>query len=296
MPHKADYDLVNIQRWMQSVITHPLGVQAGIESPAAQDEICVQPEQVEGVICPSRNRTSIQRLEVYGNAYFARLLECMREFFPATADALGVDVFDQFTLEYLQRHPSQSYTLGHLADHFVSFLETSGEQAGETGAAHWSDFFIDLARLEWTIDQIFDGPGVENDTLMSTDQLAEIGPDRWPHARLIPVVCLRLLSLKFPVSNYYTAFRRQQKPAIPTAAPSYLALTRKDYIVRRFTINEPQFTLLRALVRGEPVGAAIECAVEKVDDLDHFAETLQSSFKLWASQGFFQRVELTQNS
>jgi len=297
MPDKSDFNLARIQRWMQSVITHPLGIQTGIESPLAQREIAIQAAEIEEVVCRSRHRSSIERLEVYGNAYYARLLECMREFFPATADALGVDVFDQFTLDYLQRHPSQSYTLGRLANQFVPFLEASRAQlensddrvnADET---HWSDFFVDLARLEWSIDQVFDGPGVENEMLLTMEQLAEVGPERWPGARLLPVVCLKLLSSKYPVSDYYTAFRKQQQPAIPAAATTYLALTRRDYVVRRYAISEPQFALLQSLVDGEPVGSAIEHAAERVEDLDQFAETLQTWFKFWASQGFFQRVE-----
>jgi len=39
------------------------------------------PDPVEDVICRSRDLTSIGQLGVYGNAYYARLLECLREFF-----------------------------------------------------------------------------------------------------------------------------------------------------------------------------------------------------------------------
>ncbi len=59
--------LNQIQRWMQSVITHPAGIVAGIDSPAAQGEIDVGSEQIEEVITRSKALDSIGRLEVYGN-------------------------------------------------------------------------------------------------------------------------------------------------------------------------------------------------------------------------------------
>ena len=281
---------------MQSVITHPLGIEAGIESAKAQSEMDIGPQQVEQVIERSKARSSIERLEVYGNAYFARLMECMGEFFPATVHALGRELFDQFAWEYLNRYPSQSYTLGRLADRFLIFLEETrdefeerSQQTDEDGVS-WSDFYIDLARLEWTIEQVFDGPGVEKESLLSTEELAKVGAERWPAARLQPVVCLRLLQLKYPVNDYYTAFRSHQSPEIPAPSPTFLALTRRQYVVRRFSLSQPQFTLLDSLVRGEQVGAAIESAAETVEDWDDFAAQLQVWFRWWSSEGFFHRI------
>jgi len=291
-------DLARIQRWMQSVITHPGGIEAGLDSDRARDEIDVGADQIETVILPSRARTSVERLEVYGNAYFSRLLECMREFFPATVQVLGEDLFDQFAFAYLQRSPSGSYTLSRLADRFVPFLEETRDQflatesASDGPAENWADFYVDLARLEWNIEQVFDGPGVEHQSLFTAKDLAAVGKDRWPEARLIPVVCLQILAFQYPVNDYYSAFRKQQAPAIPAPAKSYLVLTRRDYVVWRFAISEPQFDLLTAIAQGAPVGAAIARAAERVEDLDEFANSLQSWFRLWAAEGFIERIDL----
>ena len=75
---------------MQAVITHPLGIAAGIESEDAREVIDIESEGVEEVVTRSEARTSIERLEVYGNAYFSRLLECLRDQFPALVQALRV--------------------------------------------------------------------------------------------------------------------------------------------------------------------------------------------------------------
>ena len=298
MSNSPAHSLAAIQRWMQSVITDPSGIEAGIGSTLARSEIDVRLKDIESVILRSKARTSVQQLTVYGNAYYSRLMECLREFFPATADALGVELFDEFAFAYLQCYPSQSYTLGNLADQFVPFLKASRDQfdssvsQNEDNDANWPDFYIELAQLEWTIEQIFDGLGVENETLLTADQLAAIGVERWPEARLIPAICLRLLDLKYPVNEFFTAFRHKQDPAIPPPRDTFLALTRRDYVVRRFTISQPQHALLAALIDGQRVGTAIESAAEKVEDLDNFGRELQSWFQLWSAEGFFQRLEL----
>ena len=74
--------LEKVQRWMQSVIMHPEGVEAGLDSETARKHINVSPEQVEQVISPSQALSSVERLAIYANAYYARLLECLGEEFP----------------------------------------------------------------------------------------------------------------------------------------------------------------------------------------------------------------------
>src|SRR5262245_25059182 len=104
------HSLDELQHWMQAVVTHPGGAAAGIASPDARALIAVVPEQAERVITRSKALSAIERLEIYNHAYFARLLECLREEYSVLAKALGSDIFDAFAVAYLQEHPSQSYT------------------------------------------------------------------------------------------------------------------------------------------------------------------------------------------
>lgn len=195
--NKSDsFDLRQLQQWMQSVITHQHGIRAGIDSEQARGEIDISAEQVEQVIRRSQNLTSIERLEVYGNAYYARLLECLRECFPALAEALGEEVFDEFTFGYLQQYPSESYTLDRLGDHFAQHLQETRPDAIESaeGQVGWPDFLIDLATLEWNIEMVFDGPGIEDQDLLDLDQIQAISHEQWPEAVLQPVPCLRVFT------------------------------------------------------------------------------------------------------
>lgn len=288
-------DLRRIQRWMQSVIMHPGGVEHGVRSEEARQQIDVQPEELEAVICRSRALPSDERLAIYSRAYFARLVECLRAEFPVLVLSIGEDAFDEFAISYLQRYPSQSYTLGRLAKNFTRYLaETRPKDEDNSGlVAGWPDFVVDLAKLEWTFSEVFDGPGVEDEPLLSADQLQRVPADLWPEARLVPVCCLRLLSLRFPVNRYFRAMRRNENPPLPEPAETFVAVTRQRYVVRHYPLSQPQFTLLQAMLAKRTVGEAIaEMAKIAEAPMEDLATNLQLWFRNWAIEGFFSGVEL----
>ncbi len=117
--------LEQIQRWMQSVIMHKGGVAEGVGSPEARQHIDIALDELESVVERSRALSSANRLEIYVNAYYARLLECLDEEFAVTRWAMGEDLFGAVAFGYLQHYPSQSYTLGHLGARFPRYLGES---------------------------------------------------------------------------------------------------------------------------------------------------------------------------
>lgn len=288
---KPDSPLSHIQRWLQAVIVHPGGVAAGLQSSEARRELDVPLDEVESIITRSAALTSIERLEIYSRAYYARLIECLRSQFPVLAKVLGEDVFDRFAGGYLEQHPSHSYTLGRLGENFVDYLRET-RPADDAGAA-WPDLLIDLARLEWEFDQVFDGPGVEGQPLLAADQIRAIPADRWHAAKLVSVPCLRLLSLRYPVHEYYRAIRRGDAAAPPIPAATHLAITRREYVVRYFPLTAPQHSLLAALLQGVSIGEAVEAVAAGHASLDELANNLHAWFSLWTAEGFFLRIDQT---
>jgi hypothetical protein len=288
-------DLRQIQRWMQSVIMHPRGVAEGAASADARAHLGVGPAGVEDIVTRSRTLSAEERLGIYHSAYHARLLECLREEFPVMVQTLGAEVFDVFAVGYLQRYPSRSYTLNRLADDFPRYLaETRPEAAEDDGPfPTMPDFLIDLATLEWTIGDVFDGPGVEGERLLDAAQLLAVPAERRPDVRLRPVPCLRLLGLRHPVQEYYTAVRSDQEPAAPAPADTFLAVTRRDYVVCHYTLSPMEYETLGVLVAGETLGGAVASAAEKAGaEHGDLAGLVRHWFEGWAARGFFRSVSL----
>jgi len=291
-------ELDRIQRWMQAVITDPAGVVAGIRSEHARQQIDISPDRVEKVVSPSQSQTSLERLGIYANAYYGRLLECLREEFRALRHAVGDEAFDSLAFHYLQAYPSRSYTLAQLASRFPQFLAETRPtpDADCRDNADWAAFLIELATLERIYSEVFDGPGVEGEALLSTADLTAIPAERWPDVQLTTVPCLRLWEFHFPVHEYASAVRHaksEEEILVPAPATTYLAVTRRDFIVRRVALSCEQFRLLQSLAAGDPLGKAIEKSLESTEaDFETIASSLQVWFREWTSTPLFWKVAL----
>jgi hypothetical protein len=282
-----------VQRWFQAVVTHPDGISEGAAADEAQALIRLRRDELEAVVRRSERLTAAERLSIYANAYYARLLECMGACFPVLQRTLGDDLFDSFAFEYLRRNPSRSYTLDRLGERFPSFLAETRPVRGDGAPADWADFLAELATLELAISQVFDGPGVEGERLLVIEDLRSMSAERFAQATLEVVPCLRLLTFRHPVSAFFTLARssREGELAVPAPAEERLALTRRDFVVRRYPLDAAQYALLQALGQGHTVAEAIAVAggASALDD-EALAASLRMWFERWTADGFFRRI------
>ena len=290
--------LDRVQRWMQAVITHPDGVLSGADEEAARELIDAGRGNLESVVTRSRDLEAADRLAIYANAYYARLIECIGDVFPVLKRVLGEEVFDGFAFEYLQSYPSKRYTLNFLGDKFIDFLrETRPDSEKEKDQADWTDLLIDLAILEWTIYEVFDGPGTEQDRMLEADDVTDVDPAAWLEIHLQTPPCLKLLELTYPVNEFYTAVRATEEELevpFPDAVATYVAISRREYIVRRYDLTRPQYQLLQVLQQGGTVGQALEACAEvtPAEEMDQLEGDVQQWFRNWtAERCFFQAIE-----
>lgn len=281
--------LRTLEHWLQAVVTNPAGLSGGLASADARQHIDVGPEQIEEVLTRSLSLPASARLAIYSHAYLARLQECLRAEFPILLHALGAELFTLFTLEYLKHYPSRSYTLNRLGENFPRYLAESRPDAEAPVSAResWPDFIADLATLERTFAEVFDGPGVEGEKILDRDQLLRLPREKLLEARFVPVVCFRLLTFRYPVSQYFDAARRKENPDLPLPVNTFLAMDRRDYVVRIHELEEPQYELLVALTNGTALGKLADDQTEP----DRFVTTALAWLEDWAAQGFFSTLE-----
>jgi hypothetical protein len=284
--------LETIERWVQAVITEPAGIVAGLASEEARRNIDASAGDIEKIVTRSSHLTAIARLAIYNHAYFARLQECLRAQFPVLAHALGEQLFNLFTFEYLKTYPSRSHTLNHLGENFPRFLAETRPNGDAPANAResWPDFIIDLATLELAFSNTFDGPGVEGRQVFDASQLLAIGPLH--EVRFLPVVCLKLLSFSYPVSRYFLAVRNHENPALPQATDAFLAMTRRGYTVFIHELTERQYDLLSALVAGQSLNQQVNAlSGTSCNDFQTLIATALSWIEDWTNKGFFAGIE-----
>ena len=281
-----------VQGWFQAVISHPGGVESGFSGEEAQRLIGLGRHELERIVRRSKNLSASERIGIYAHAYYARLLECLGESFPVLRRVLGAELFEPVAFEYLQKYPSNSYTLDRLGDRFAQFLEEArAPDAGDPPA--WPEMLADLARFEHAIARVFDGPGLEGERPWGGEDLRALGPEGFASARLVPAPSLLLLTSRFPINDLYTQARRageEDELTYPQPGIEHVALCRREFVVRRYPLDPFEFSLLEAIVVGATVGEALALAAEGAEAGEDLGRLVERAFAAWTAAGFFRGV------
>ncbi len=288
----APQNLSTLQRWMQAVIQHPGGVGVGVNDALAQGAISVGADRLPEVIVPSTKQTSAQRLQIYADAYFARLLEVLANEFPALKQSVGDELFAGFALGYLHAHPSTTYTLGNLGARFPEYLAAT-RPPRENAVPDWSDFLIDCCRLERLYAEVFDGPGPERTTLSLAHAVASFTAETFTSARLQLAPWVHLIALQFPVHEFITAVRRGESPRFPDEAATWLVVSRRDYRVRRVPVSAAEFALLTEVRQGATIGDALTMLAGSPFATAVTPADIGRWFHNWTAAGYFQSADGT---
>jgi hypothetical protein len=250
--------LAAAQRWFQDVVTDPDGVDAGLTHAADR----LGGRDLDAVVNGTRALDARDRLALYSATYRRRLTGCLRESYPGLRHALGDELFHDFALDYLRARPSRSYTLASLGAGWSDHLEQTRPDHDLPQAAReaWPDFLVDLARLERTFCEVYDAPGIEDDVLPTSPAVDRLGEAGCAAARVTPVVCLRLLDVRYPVGRYLAAVRAGEAPPLPPPARTCLAVSRRDYVVTITELDLPGHRLLNELAAGRLLGDGAQTA------------------------------------
>lgn len=259
----TSFSLVQLQQWLQAAL---------MPSPT--------PDALTETMVRASSRLSAGRhLDIYRHSYIARLRECMRSQFSALAYALGNELFELFADQYLDAHPSESYTLNDLGRHFAAFLETTRPDADAAIREDWPDFMIGLAHFEYTLSALFDRHAAEDFVLADMDT-----PDE--QLALIPV--FQLFHHAFPICHYYLSYSRQEQPELPLPEESYCVVTRVNYKLGLHMIRPAQYYFLQYMAEDDSIATAKDRLVATLgidrDELERIWPTWKSFF---TTSGFF---------
>lgn len=289
-------ELLEIQRRVAAAILHPLTRSETM--PRRRRDGVSNTSEAEALIKPNDRLTAFERLEIYNRQYWFRLYSSFEEDFPGLRAIVGRAKFDALMREYLTECPSTSFTLRNLGSRLVDWLEAHQEYVEPRRM-----LAVDMARLEWAHIEAFDGALEE---VLDADDLAAITDDS--RLRLQPY--LRVLDLRYPVDDLLIALRSESGSS--DASSNNASAARKTKQVRRVAMLQPEriflavhrhensvyykrlhredFRLLEALLKGEPIGRAIETAFEESAlDEEKRAQFLQEAFASWAALGWFTR-------
>ena len=161
-------DLKTLQALLYRLITAPEGVAAGLAAEGALGAIILG--DLEKIIESDDRLSATERLEIYANAYFYRILDCLKEDFPATLVTLGADNFHNLVTGYLIEYPPTEPSISYAGRHLAEFLRHHPMRE------RWP-FIGDLAWLERTLIEVFHAAEAEP---LSAEAMRAVAPDDWP--------------------------------------------------------------------------------------------------------------------
>lgn len=262
---KKKTQLKGIQDWMQEAL-----ILSGQKTKL---------EEINQHVKASPTLNAAECLAIYQRSYYARLTQCLQDQYKALSYALGADLFVDFSKEYLKIYPSDSPTLSDLGARFPDFLRETRPDRDEDEKELWIDFMIDLAQFEWDLYILFDAKGHEGLPYANESTLDE---------DLTLQVCFFLRSYDFPVADFCRGVAQNNDPEIPDLQQSFVAISRRDYWIRTFAINEVQYFFLEQLLGKKNVATVLKITAEKFELKESALEAAWKQWrKEWIKGGFF---------
>lgn len=250
-------------------------------------------------IKPNDRLSSLERLQIYNQQYWWRLLGCFGEDFRGVRAVIGERKFDRLATAYLTEHGSQSWSLRNLGQLVPAFLESHPELT----QPH-SELALEMARVEWARVEAFDGPSRPP---IDPHRLGNANPEK---LRLGIQPYVTFLELRYPIDSLIKKFRESQVEtgsasnavaetrhrrtklirSKPASEPIHLAIHRIDCSVYYKRLDPEAFTLLSSLREGMMLADACEQAFARSSrQPDENAERLREWFAVWTRLGWLTR-------
>lgn len=293
--------LENLQALLYRLITAPEGVAAGLAAERARGSRALDDlddlrnlensleDVLENVIEGDDRLSSIERLEIYANAYFYRILDCLKEDFPATLATVGDDNFHNLVTGYLIEYPPTEPSIAYAGRHLAEFLRLHSMRAMcatiEPTIERWP-FIADLARLERTLTEVFHAAEAEP---LKAEAMRAVAPEDWPalairtHPALAIVDCeWRVDELLREVETAADEFARPDRA--PAHAPVSVLVWRHSSQVHYRALERAERTALERASAGASFAAICE-AVAAMCGKDDPVALINRLLARWLDEG-----------
>jgi hypothetical protein len=197
-------DLKQLQSLLYRLITAPSGVAEGLA-----DERELGAGGLDAIVLGDDRLSSEARVDIYANMYFYRILDALKEDFPATLAVLGDDNFHNLVTGYILEHPPTEPSITHSGSHLADYLR-------DHPMRERAPFIADLAKLERATVEVFLGPYAPT---LEPDALRAVAVEDWPAMKLKLHPSAQILALDSKVSDLLRAVEEQRpwNPAKPGA-------------------------------------------------------------------------------
>jgi hypothetical protein len=236
---------------MMAAITAPGGLSAGLAQAHKKHGW-----RIEEVVSAPPGIAPHSRLDIYARGYWLRLLACLQADYPALQRLLGEPLFAFFARAYLDKHPSQSFSLYDLGCGFARFLRSSQSHSAKAASGQRKlRFPLELAMIEQAFATALRARGLEGSAFDTLDPVYLL---LHAHVDIVLPATTRLLLTSHPLSAFQPWLNAEAPAEMSDDGTGYIAVARHNFHVSCHALTDWQFyTLAAARRRPRPL---LNCA------------------------------------
>lgn len=190
------------------------------------------------------------RVEIYGEAYKARLLEALKTNFQALHRVLGDDAFRELAHRFIDESPSEYRSIRWFGRELEAFA--SGDESLLPHPA-----LLDLLKMDWALGIAFDAADVAP---VTEADLQQVAPQDWAALGFSFHPSLTLLKLDWAVEPIWRAVIKDENAETPEpmADSHYLLVWRQALEAKWRIVDEHEALALNMLGIGKNFGELCE--------------------------------------
>jgi len=190
-------DLNWVESLLYRLIIAPSGVAEGLAA-----EKSLAPGGLAQVIASDDRLSAEERVDIYANMYFYRILDVLKEDFPATLGVLGAERFHNLVTGYLIDYPPAHFSISYAGNHLADFIR-------DHPLREEFPFLADLARMGRALIDVFHAA----DTVpLDAQEMRAIAPADWPALKLALHPANQILKLEWNVAGILKAVEQGDEP------------------------------------------------------------------------------------
>jgi hypothetical protein len=234
----------------------------------------------EALVDGDERLSAAERVDIYANAYFFRLLECLGEDFPATLAVLGADSFAAVVKEYLLEHPPTEPSILYAGLYLADFLND------HPFAERWP-FIADLARLERAVLDVFhaaDAPALSLETLHA------VPSEDWPALKLRMHPAVEIVHSEWRISDVLHTVEQGREWTDPEHEEASVLVWRQNALVNYRNLEPVERDVLVIVSKGASFAAVCEAVAAGAEEPNRVA-LIGRLMARWLADGIIMTAE-----
>jgi len=226
------------------------------------------------------DRLSAQdRVDIYANMYFYRLLDVLKEDFPATLSVLGDDNFHNLATGYLLEYPPTEPSVLYCGRHLAAYLR-------DHPLTKDAPYLADLAMLERALVEVFHGADAP---VLESEQMRALAPEKWPRLKLRTHPAVQLLKLRYRVAALLQAVEEHREWKAADAGIVEVIVWRRNSRVFYRELEKAEERAIASLRKGVSFAKICDLVAADCDTTRDPMAELNRLLARWLSDGILTR-------